>query len=427
MSHSPSLEQRPEPTTRREQILYAIEDLITEHERFLDTPEIQFLSGELEQAIKTAVNTVLYGENIPASCLNLVRSAQELETALTCYSRGDSEYSYDRHHQLAPKPLFWQRFKTFIDHSKEAQGTPIRIYPDTMGRVKNMLKRNDPVSSIAIRFSWMNERTGFREGPFMSERGRPDDDAIEKQARAEEKHLDNPDDPTIQWVIEPGWVHPGDEAFAMDNARLDQPIVGYNTPPTSIHAPNRNEPPRQALTVEDMIRSGANDQQIANHLKLSVQEVHAQAVELNLPLIEHPSGERRDPDYFRDMYNIPRTKDESRSDEVLNQPEIPQDAHSAETELPEENPVPQQPPEQVTPASSDESRDTVLQIMAENPDLDNQGIKEVLVTRYGPRFDHVTQSVISRWCNDERKKLKQMIDQAQARIDAEMESEGNQN
>lgn len=261
------LPQQPQPNNtslRKREIIAAVSTMIDEHDRWAadpDAPEVP--TQRMEFAIDAAILECSHGD-VPGDCRQLVAAMELLAGEWSLYKSGKWGAGQ------RPLESFWNAFRSVMTARQGAT----RAVRKSIEPVAELIRQKVSHQQIALIY-------GGERGPFMVE-GSIQVALILQEAK--EPHS----------VVPADWVHPNE--IEREQQELDD-LKG--------RLAAMQEQPQHSTgssTVEQMLRSGANVQQIAMVKKISDNEVRAIAAGLGIEPVELESltGSVRSP-YDREI------------------------------------------------------------------------------------------------------------------------------
>lgn len=239
---------------RKQEIVDAVSTMIDEHDRWADDPDApEVPTQRLELAIDAAILECAHGD-IPSDCRQLVTSMDVFAGEWSLYKSGKWD------HQQRPMPQFWDAFRDVMAARRGATVTVKR----SIEPVAELIRQKVPHAQIATIYG--GERGPFLDGGVLQ---------VELILReAEEKGS----------VIPTDWVHPDameSEQRQMENLKGKLAALQSRD---SRSVKGRDKP--EEATIEQMIREGANVEQISSVKGVSADEVRDVAEQCGLQALE---------------------------------------------------------------------------------------------------------------------------------------------
>lgn len=237
---------------RKEEILGAVSTMIAEHNAWADNPDApEVPTQRMEYAIDAAILECEHGD-IPGDCRQLITAMEVLSAEWSQYKSGKWD------HRNRPMPTFWDAFR---DVMSARQGATVSVFR-SIEPVSELIRQKVSHQQIATIY-------GGDKGPFMVD-GVLRVDLILSEAEKPGS------------VVPEGWTHPDEEE---SKARQAENLRGKLAVLQSRDSRSVDDQPEEA-TIEQMIREGANVDQIAAVKGVSKEEVRDVAKQCGLQALE---------------------------------------------------------------------------------------------------------------------------------------------
>ena len=238
-------------TTRKEQILAAVDSCLEEYTLWMNDDAIQHIpvGHRLDAAIGAAVSMCEAGD-VPTECRQLVDSVMRLDL------------EYERYHdgEFIPRSKSpTQRFHSSVDAVIRARSGAEQPPPRKMESIRELRRQGLNDSQIAVCFARYSEPSGFYIGPFHDSRGRVLHDLIQQEHDK------------LGSMIPEDWIHPN-EVTERDKAAQD-----YAANMTRLNKLRDDDKPQEKTwsdsDVAAYLREGAFVHQVVHVFGITQQEV----------------------------------------------------------------------------------------------------------------------------------------------------------
>lgn len=239
-------------TSRKAQILAAVDDCLTEYKLWMDDNAIQHIpvGHRLDAAIGAAVAMCEAGD-VPTECRQLIDGVMRLAV------------EYDRYHggEFVPRTKSpKQRFHSAVEAVARARGGSEQPAPRKMESVKELRRQGLSDSQIAVCFARFNEPAGIYVGIFHDNKGRVLHDLIQQE-------YEKPGA-----IIPVDWMHPNEAA---DRQRAEADYANQFTRLTKLRDEDTQTSGKEwtEADVVSYLREGAFVHQVVHVYGITQQQV----------------------------------------------------------------------------------------------------------------------------------------------------------